>query len=261
MKSPICIAAPLRRSGTTLIQRLICSASNGLIYGETCANDFQMISNLVSSKQSFMLQHKDWRNDQIKKVLSGEVNKWIPDLMPDIETYLEGFQGMMKLLVENYGGFAEKEGKPIWGMKMPEWNPSNLVLLQQLLPETKIIYLHRNLEDCVRSAKKIEMIMGDNEINQFCHTWKQFSEYAMTHLKNENVLHLKYEALIADQEKWIGEIESFTGAKDIDKAVMKVKVNTYESDHKLEGSKEAYLKPSALSEEEMKIVNSFIIPS
>lgn len=257
INNPICIASPVRRSGTTLIQRLISSASNSLIFGETCANDFQMISNFVSSKKAFMLQHKDWRNDQIKKVLNGEVNDWIPDLMPDIDSYLEQFQKMISLLIENYGGFATKNGKPIWGMKMPEWNPTNLVLLQQLIPGTKIIYLHRNLEDCVRSAKKIEMVMGVQEINQFCHTWKQFSEYANTHLQNENVLHLKYEELIADSEQWILKIEAFTGTENIDRSVMNVKVNTYKSDHKLDGKLEPYLEPSALTEEELKLIESY----
>ncbi len=258
INSPILIASPLRRSGTTLIQRLISSASNGLIYGETCANDFQMISNLVASKQSFMLQHKDWRNDQIKKVLEGKVNDWIPDLMPDIDEYLQGFRGMLKSLVENYGGFASKEGRPVWGMKMPEWNPSNLVLLQQVLPETKIIYLSRNLKDCVRSAKKIEMVMGDNEVNQFCHAWKQFSEYAKLHLQNDKVMHLNYEDLIADPEQWINKIELFSGAKDIDRLVMQVKVNTYANDHKLAGSEKPYLEPATLTEGELAIVDAFL---
>ncbi len=255
---PICIASPLRRSGTTLIQRLICSASNGLIYGETCANDFQMISNLFTSKKSFLLQHKDWRNDQIKKVLKGEVNDWIPDLMPDIDSYINAYHQMIEALVNNYGAFAVQENRPVWGMKMPEWNPTNLVLLQQLLPDLKIIYLHRNLEDCVRSAKKIEMVMGIEEIKRFCFTWKQFSDYVKINLKGDNVLHLKYEDLIDDPDKWINEIESFSGAENIDRSVMKVKVNTYASDHKLAGKKEPYLDPAALTEEEQSVVDSYL---
>lgn len=38
--SPIFISSPLGRSGTTLLQRLICSSDNGICYGESLAQDF-----------------------------------------------------------------------------------------------------------------------------------------------------------------------------------------------------------------------------
>lgn len=40
-RSLIIITLPTIRSGTTLPQRLLCSATNALIYGATCAQDLE----------------------------------------------------------------------------------------------------------------------------------------------------------------------------------------------------------------------------
>ncbi|MFT5167573.1 MAG: hypothetical protein ACI8P3_002811 [Saprospiraceae bacterium] len=254
---PICIASPTRRSGTTLLQRLLSSASNALIYGETCANDFNMLCNLLSSKEMLLSQNKDWHKSQLQSVLQGEVNKWIPDLMPEIDGYLQAYKNMILSLADHYGSAAGKAGRPIWGMKMPEWYPVGLLLMQKLMPGTKILYLHRNLKDCVRSAKKIEMVIGPDEIQRFCQTWRQFTDYAKVNFTGDQVMHLAYEELINDPGKWIPAIEKFTGAIGIDRTVMRTKVNTYDNDQKLESEKDPYLQPAVLSEEELAIVSSF----
>ncbi len=255
-KKPICIAAPVRRSGTTLLQRLLCSATNALIYGETCANDFQSMAGMYANKEPFMNHAKDWRNDQLKKVLNGEVNDWIPDLMPDIDYYLKSYKNIIQVLIDTYGGFAKEQGKEVWGMKFPEWNPASLKYLQELLPGTKIIYLHRNLSDCVRSAKRIEMLINESEINQFCHIWRQYTDYAREQITGENVLHVEYEKLIANPEEWIKAIEDFTGAKNIQASVLAVKVNTYSNDQRLK-SNESYLQPAELTESEQELVAKY----
>ena len=254
---PICIASPTRRSGTTLLQRLLCSSSNSLIYGESCANDFHMLCNLFSTKEMLLSQNKDWHNSQFQSVLNGAVNKWIPDLMPDIDGYLQAYKNMIQSLADHFSNAASKAGRPVWGMKMPEWYPLGLALMQQLIPGTKILYLHRNLEDCVRSAKKIEMIQGLNELQQFCQTWRQFTDYAKLNFKGDLVLHLAYEDLIDNPDHWISEIEKFTGAIGIDRSVMTVKINTYENDQKLESEQHPYLQPAVLTEEELAVISSF----
>jgi len=253
---PICIASPLRRSGTTLIQRLLCSSPNALIYGESCANDFNLLANLYSNKEMLFLQNKEARNHQLKEVLNGNVNDWIPDLMPEIDGYIDAYKNIVFSLAKYYSDYAQSQGREVWGMKMPEWMPNGLILLQKILPETKIIYLRRDLKDCVKSAKKMDMIRDSHEIQQFCHTWKQFSSFAKLHLKGDKVLNVSYEDLIGSPEQVISDIEAFTGVSGIDRKVMDVKVNTYNNDPKLE-EMHKYLEPAILTEEELAIVAAF----
>jgi len=254
---PICIASPVRRSGTTLIQRLLCSSPNALIYGESCANDFNLLLNLLTSKQLQFQHNKDWYNQQLQTVLEGNVNLWMPDLMPDIDGYLEAYKKMVHTHAEHFHSFAEQKGFSHWGMKMPEWNPSALVWIKQAMPATKIIYLHRNLEDCIRSAKAIDMIRGIQEVTQFCQIWKQYGDYARTHLNDELVLHMNYEDLIANPKGWIQTIENFTGVENINPTVLQAKVNTYDNDPKLKTTEDKYLKPAELTEEERSVIKSF----
>jgi len=257
LSPPICISAPVRRSGTTLLQRLLCSSTNALVYGESCANDLQLFSNFMANKQYLFLASKNSRNQQLERVLEGDVNSWIPDLMPEIDGYVEAFKNSTYTLFNYYATYAQQQGRPIWGMKMPEWNPVNLAFVQKVIPGTKIIYLHRNLEDCVRSAKKIDMVSGLDEIRQFSTTWKQYSDYTQQHLNGPNVLHLSYERLIEYPEQNLKTIQEFSGIQHINEQIMKVKVNTYHDDPKLETEQHDYLEPESLSEEELAIVNSF----
>lgn len=257
LRKPICIASPVRRSGTTLIQRLLSSAPNALIYGESCANDFQMLAGIYANKESLLLHAKDWRNDQLAKVLNGSVNDWIPDLMPDIDYFLSNYKKILYALVENYGGYAQEQGRSVWGMKMPEWHPGNLNLIRQLLPGTKIIYLHRILEDCVRSAKGIEMVINEQELRQFCHIWKQYRDFALANFQGDEVLHLHYEDLLKAPEQWITKLETFSGAVGIQASVLDVRVNTYANDQRLQ-PEEHYLKPAVLSEEEQNIIAEYV---
>ena len=254
---PIFIASPVRRSGTTLLQRLLCSAENAIIYGENCANDLHLLSNLLASKHSILDQTKNWRNRQLQSVLEGDVNDWIADLMPDVNTYLEVYKNLLITLTDHFGNFAYQQGRPVWGVKKPEWNPAALILLQQLIPEMKIIYLHRNLKDCARSAKKIEMIQTPEDLHQFCYLWKQFTENATKLLKGKNVLHLAFEDLTSSPDNAIKQIEAFTNAKNIDKSVMEIKINTHDGDPNLGVGDGLYLKPASLSDGEMAIIKSY----
>ncbi len=223
----ICIASPVRRSGTTLLQRLICSSSNAIIYGETCANDFNLLFNIYSNKKMMATHSGSWHNEQLQNVLTGEVNDWIPDLMPNSDAYLESFRHLINAQIQFYKNFSTKNNRPIWGVKLPEWNSQALSLIQNTHHETKIIYLNRNIKDCVCSAEKMDMIRGQNEIDRFIQIYNQNLDYAKTNLVGENVLHLDYEALVENPAASLTLIAEFTGALNIDPDVMNHKIGNY----------------------------------
>lgn len=255
--NPIIITSPVRRSGTTLLQRLLSSSSDTLIYGESCASDFQMLTNLYLGKLLLLQQGKSWRNEQLESVLSGDVNDWIPDLMPDIDSYLSNFKKNAIQLLQFYASFAQKQQRPIWGMKLPEWNPANLIQLRQLFPEIKIIFLTRNLEDCVRSAKKVDMVRTLPEIEQYSYTWQQHIQMARQHFEGKHVFNISYESLIQNPKPILKELESFTHSKNIDATVLDFKFNSFKSTIAENESFGEYTFPSDLTEEEMTIVKKY----
>lgn len=253
---PILIASPVRRSGTTLLQRLLCSAPNALIYGENCANEIQIFTNIYLSKQLFFQTNKPVRDEMLQRVLDGDVNDWIADLMPEMDPYLDAVKASCFSIFHHYQEFAANKGRPIWGMKMAEWHPSSIQQIQQLLPESRFVYIHRKLEECVRSAKRVNMVQSLPEIQQFCQTYRQYLDYVDQQYPLPKLL-IDYAQLLANPEEVIAELEAFTGAQNIRPEVLKARINTFISDTQRDPSGKGYMPPVELTEEEKAIVDQF----
>ena len=86
--TPILITAPLHRSGTTLVQGLLCSSNTSLIYGETSASELQTMIDLYPFKLSNIRFAGINRERKLEEVLMGNTNNWLPDLMPSFKKWL-----------------------------------------------------------------------------------------------------------------------------------------------------------------------------
>ncbi len=225
---PIFIASPIQRCGTTLLQRLLSSAPNTLIFGETVANDIHLLASLYQNKQMLLNGAQNtWREQQLQAVLSGEVNDWIPDLLPNTEQYLSNF----KVLLDNYGAFYQKtveaQGRQQWGCKMPGWPIVQLGFLLQLIPEAKVLYIDRPLEECVVSSRTINMCHDELSTQQFRQFYTFNQGNAKRQLPAERTLWLDYHQLCDDPEGVITQMEAFCGDKPIDRKVMSHRVGNY----------------------------------
>ncbi len=222
---PVLIASPTQRSGTTLLQRLLCSSANALIYGEFCAHELFMATQLYLVKKTQFSMGQGQRKAQMDQVLEGDVDAWIPDLMPEPNEWLEKIAEGAFLQFEYMKKFAEQRGRPVWGMKMAGWNPHNLNQILGLFPKSRLIYLTRNAEDCLRSAKAIEMIRGEEEESQFLQMWTQNRNIAQQLLPKDRVLFIEFEALVEHPADSIHQLEAFSGAEGIQSEVMQKKIN------------------------------------
>lgn len=232
--NPILLASPTQRSGTTLLQRLLCSADNTLIYGEFCAHELSMATQMYLLKQSQFSMGLSQRKVQMEKVLSGEVNDWIPDLMPEPEKWIETIGKGSFLQFEYMKRFALNHERPVWGMKMAGWDPHSLHQIMGLLPESRLIYLIRDVEACLRSAIAIDIIRGEEEIQQFRQVWKYNHATTRQLIHSHRVLYLDFESLMTTPLDVIKQLELFSGASQIKQDVLNKKINN-------EGT---YLKPS-----------------
>ena len=257
LRPPILIASPVRRSGTTLIQRLLCSSENTLIYGESCAGELQILLNVLTSRHLYFQSSQKMRDEILQEVLEGQVNEWIPDLMPNLEEYLKILPQRYLSIFQYYQEFAERHQRSIWGMKMAEWNATQIRQAMQTFPQSKLIYIIRDLEGCVRSAKRINVLQGVAEIQQFAQIWQQNIQIVQTQLPTERILFIDYQAFIKDPLPIIQQMEAFTGARKIDTSVMGHRINTYKQTHFQGQPEDGYLQPSDLSPEELDFIHSF----
>lgn len=225
---PIFIASPAQRCGTTLIQRLLCSTPNTLIFGETVANDIHLLASLYQNKE-LMLNgpHNAWREDQLNAVLAGQVNDWIPDLMPERAQYQANFGALVSNYAAFYQGYVESQGRQLWGCKMPGWPVLQLAYLMQLLPEAKLLYIERPLEECVESARTINLCLDEASTQQFRHFYTHNHNLSRQRLPADRTLYISYQELCEQPAEVLAELELFTGAKPIDPEVMQHKIANY----------------------------------
>lgn len=226
--TPIFITSPVQRCGTTLIQRLLSSSSNTLIFGESIANDLHIFGSLYQNKQLMIGgAHNAWRDQQLKEVLAGEVNAWIPDLLPEREAYLENYKKALLNFTNFLASYVKEQGRTQWGCKLPAWPIPQLDYLLGQIPGAKLIYIHRDLEECVISARTINMCLEEQGTQQFRQMYAFQQAEAERRLKKENVLWIDYQELVNEPAGVLAKLEQFTGAKNIDASVMEHKIGNY----------------------------------
>jgi hypothetical protein len=191
--NPIFIAAPVRRSGTTLLQRLCCGSGEALVFGEMAADDLFQLGQVMQYKQQMIAFGSGRRDQMLEEVLAGKVNQWIPDLLPFARDYAAIQDRVMDGLCEGYSVAAGKGRR--WGVKLPEWYPTNLAFWQNRLPASKTIYIVREIEACVTSARRIGIIKAPEDEAFFRNNHQQFEAMARQMLKPAQTYFLDYAAL------------------------------------------------------------------
>ncbi|MEM1323719.1 MAG: sulfotransferase, partial [Bacteroidota bacterium] len=247
----------VRRSGTTLVQRLLCSAPNTLIYGEGCANELSILVNILLSRQMQFRYDHEQRDQLLQRVLDGHTDEWIADLMPEMKGYMERLQPSYLKIFDYYRSFAEEQGRPVWGCKMAEWTAPNLVQAMRLFTQAKLIYIYRPLAECVRSAKKLDLVRSGQDIQQYAQHWLHGLHYVVQNIDAKQLLLLDYVELVERPEAQLKRIEAFSGAEGIKMEVMNTRVNTFGYDRQEEQTAPGYLPPSQLSEEEEALLKPF----
>jgi hypothetical protein len=240
------IASPVQRSGTTLLQRLLCSSPDAIIFGESLANDLNTLFAMLHNK-ALMLAGKP--EGQLQRVLDGDVNDWIPDLLPEASWVTEAFEQAIFQYLDRYQQLATQHGRKYWGCKQPAWPVPMLRHLLQTMPNSKVLYITRDLADCVRSAKLIGYCEESIGIRQFAQAWLQHQQMVNSQLDKSRLLSIRYETLCATPGPVLEKIEAFTGVQQINPDVLQHRINNYDRSHET---------PPGLTEEEEQIIKPYI---
>ncbi len=255
---PLIITAPTTRTGTTLLQRLLCSSHAVLIYGELVAQDLEFFLNLYTFKAQAYTYKSRALARGLEQVLAGDVDHWIPDLMPDVDEYVAAFGQAAFSGIRYCRDYARQRGRPVWGFKCPAWKPALVRLVRTLLPRARWIVITRDLAACVRSAKAQLQLGSLPEVQEFCRTWLEGMDYWRGVGDDPAVLVLSYEELTAAPERPLRRLAEFTGVDDIQADVLKHKLNTWSGDHVLIQAPNGYVPPAQLTEAEQRIVDETI---
>ena len=237
------ISSPSLRCGTTLLQRLLTSSSNGMIYGENVAADMSFYLQAHLLKSSQYANSAAFFDQKLDAVKGGDYNLWIPDLMPPAADYLKALETANFSVVRLLRDQAASMGRSQWGIKVSGWNFAFLNMIRMVLPEVRFVYMVRNPLDCVKSALGVQIIPEQQAV-EFAKAYAGTLQDVLSNNQKLGAEILRYEDLVANPAEAMGGITAFNNYQDIDFSVMDQKINT----QSVAGGK-GYLEPSALSEE------------
>jgi Sulfotransferase family len=254
--NPILLTSPTIRCGTTMLQRLLCSSSNSLIYGEEIAKDLELQLQVYASRKLVYTHSKARFSKAIARVLQGDTNSWIPDLMPDIDGYLEALAAGSFAALKFCQQQASLHGREIWGFKYPGWPPHLIRMLFDVVPKTRIIYIYRDLSACVRSAKAWGEIRTESDTQQFCAQWTNHLNFMVQWRLSQPVILLAYETLLSEPEASIKRLCDFVSLRDLQLDALQHKINNSTEDRDTRRDHHDYIEPHTLSKVEYEIVES-----
>jgi len=239
---PLIVTAPTIRCGTTLLQRLICSSEEALLFGEPAGNDLVTALRIIKVQTSMYAANREQFAEGLDAFAGGNLNDWLIDLMPDLDGYLRAVVDGYLQPLAYCRDFAHRAGRRVWGVKYPGWPAEVLQAIMSILPRTKLIYIHRDIVPALRSAKARGSLRRDTELKAFCAQWAANMRMAAQLRDSDRVLVLSYEQLVADSESTLQRLEAFTGVTNLDRRVLAHRVN----------ERHEYIPPAELTDDELK---------
>jgi len=256
MLKPILVTSPTIRCGTTLLQRLLCSSENALIYGEEIAKDLEMQLQLFASRKMVYAHSHQRFATSLDRVIRGDTSDWILDLMPEIGGYLAALHQGAFAPLAYCRRYAEQHGRELWGFKYPGWQPHLIRMLFDAIPDTRMIYIYRDLADCVRSAKAWGEIHNETDTRHFCAQWAGHRAFMQQWQESRPVLMLSYENLITDPGQAIERLCGFIPFKGIKPEVLQHKINNMKEGLDTRRDHHDYIEPAALSDVESDLIEA-----
>ena len=257
--TPVFVVAPTARNGITLIQRLLNTTRQIIVYGENTAF-VQTMPSLVHSAVQTHVRLGPEMEETRKRFLHETTEFWSSGLWPDTNRFqLLAFEAFYKMAA-HYQGCTEDYGHVRWGLKNPMDGPQMIERLQILMPAARFVFIYRDLFDVARSAKSRQFIRNSDDLVHYARTWRE-NLTAVLADRSDRVCALQYEDLLARPEHHIPRLEQFAGVTGIDAGVLDRKINTFDGPEDRGLSPTGYVEPQTLSGEEIRTLREHAAPA
>jgi hypothetical protein len=246
--SPTIITAPTARNGITLIQRLLNSTRQAMVFGENI-HFFDWLPRIAMQSYLAHARLQDEFEQSREKFLHETTEYWSSNLFPDSGNCTAiAFEAFYKYAT-NYQQTAHHCGFRHWGMKNPMPEPDTIRTLSQLLRPARFVFMYRNPFDVVASAKARRFVTNTQQAAAYARQWRQHLQ-AIHDQPPTHLLMMQYESLVSDPEPLLQELETFTGLTGIDRSVLDRKINTFAASDTEGQSPSSYIPPQALTDAE-----------
>jgi hypothetical protein len=239
------------RCGITLLQRLITSSNEILVFGEDDQVTKRMPEDLrLRGNKSAQAEV----SEALNKVKSGDVNFWTSSVLPDFKRYLGHSETYYRNILELYQQTAEECGFSSWGIKDPDPNWNSIEVIYNWFPEAKHIFLIRNIFDVIKSYKARGWIHSQADLMSIVGKWNQNVSNFFKLQKGPNLTILRYENIVSDRDVSVQILKDFLGLKAIDSTVFDSKINVFKGAKSDGFSPDGYIPPVELSNDEVSMI-------
>jgi hypothetical protein len=248
-EEPVFIWSPSQRCGTGLLQRLITSSKEILVFGE----DRFFTDNLPDLMMEHA-EHDEQIQESTNKLASGDLSGWFPSALPKCEDYLDALAGAFQLIVNVYQKSSGEFGYARWGTKLPYAASGQIRAIRTLLPDSMHVFIYRNIFDVMRSIKARKWVESKEDFRVACNNWfNSVCQNIDIHGNREWFHVVSYDELIDNPKIESEKIQKFLGLNDLDLGVFDHKVNTFQGEKSEGHSESLYVEPDKLTVFEYRI--------
>jgi hypothetical protein len=251
--SPLIVAAPVTRCGTTLLQRLFSTGTDGIVFGEHVAAALQELVRALLEQEGKHRVREEGCRRELERVLAGE-QLWCPGLMPDVERYLELWRDALARFLAFHEREARRLGRRTWGTKHPTLALETLVALRELVPGSRILYVVRDVFAAARSVKARRFARTPQELASFASKWSAGVVGIARLADDPGVRVLRHEELERIDAAGLSELEDFTGIRGLSRTALERRVNTFTGELEAGHAPDQYIAPADLTDEEHSLV-------
>jgi hypothetical protein len=204
---PIFVLCGGGRTGSTLLQRLLISTRQTLIWGEHRGLLLPYLFQMVQGMRDWARFNSEAQFETFRR--DGH-DAWIPIMNPESPWFVEGCR---KFLDQALGEPARRLGYPRWGFKEIRYGGDAARFLQELFPGACFLFAIRDPADCLRSIKATRWypLAYESRPEAFLRRWVDVSR-SLADLQPTlpNSMLLRYEDFVRSPDDHIRRIAALT---------------------------------------------------